>query len=645
MAVLRIINKCVVLTVSLLAPGYLAAQGPQFTIQDLGTLPNLPACNATAISQSGNVVGYCTAAAGENLLVTSPQPTTHVFLYSNGAMTDLNITSPAASFPTGVNDSSAVVGGAVKADLLAGTATAAPFIYDSGAIASAPSQIASALPSGVNNAGQVVATSLQVVSSSSLNLNFLIDSHAFLYQLPAGTPAELAVPGGGSAAGFGINASGEIVGAGVATSGSVVTPLVWQNSTTPQTLPLLSGYPNAIATSVNDSGVAAGLAFDIDFTKLGANGTAHAVLFDNGKVTDLGVLSGSASSMALGINDSGTVVGFNSSQPPTFALQLAAFFGGTSGTTYTAFLYSGNKMYDLNSQLVNGTGWQLSFATQINNAGQIAGTGLINGAQHAFLLTPVLSPTIAAGGIVGAGFSTPAVTTISSNGVFSLFGSQLSAATFQPIEGGDIVNNQLPTMLGGTCVESGTTKWNLYFASPTQLNVLAGQLPSSGTVPVTVVTNCGTANEVSSPAVDVTVGPVAPEFLSFSPQASGENPIAAYDASTGIDIAPAGMFSGYAPVHTGDVVTAYGVGWGATSPSEPIGTLDPVASTLPAGSYSLTLGGVSVDVAYIGLSPGSAGLYQVNFTVPAGIPAGNQPLVLTVQDVMSEAKAYIAVAN
>ena len=140
-----------------------------------------------------------------------------------------------------------------------------------------------------------------------------------------------------------------------------------------------------------------------------------------------------------------------------------------------------------------------------------------NGAQHAFLLTPVLSPTIAAGGIVGAGFSTPAVTTISSNGVFSLFGSQLSAATFQPIEGGDIVNNKLPTMLGGTCVESGTTKWNLYFASPTQLNVLAGQLPSSGTVPVTVVTNCGTANEVSSPAMNVTVGAVAPEFLSFLP--------------------------------------------------------------------------------------------------------------------------------
>jgi hypothetical protein len=85
-----------------------------------------------------------------------------------------------------------------------------------------------------------------VVSSSSLNLNFLIDSHAFLYQLPGGTPAELTVPGGGSAAGFGINSSGEVVGAGVAQNGSAVTPLLWQNST-PQTLPLLSGYPNMAA--------------------------------------------------------------------------------------------------------------------------------------------------------------------------------------------------------------------------------------------------------------------------------------------------------------------------------------------------------------------------------------------------------------
>jgi probable HAF family extracellular repeat protein len=105
----------------LLAPVYLAAQAPQFTIQDLGTLPNLPSCNATALSQGGNVVGYCTSAAGQNLLLNTPA--THVFLYSKGTMTDLNITAPSTAFPTGVNDSGTVVGGALTVNLLSETAS------------------------------------------------------------------------------------------------------------------------------------------------------------------------------------------------------------------------------------------------------------------------------------------------------------------------------------------------------------------------------------------------------------------------------------------------------------------------------------------------------------------------------------------
>src|ERR1700722_9824840 len=59
------------LSACLLAPGYLVAQAPQFTIQDLGTLPNLPSCNGTSLSQSGNVVGYCTSQLGQNLLLGS----------------------------------------------------------------------------------------------------------------------------------------------------------------------------------------------------------------------------------------------------------------------------------------------------------------------------------------------------------------------------------------------------------------------------------------------------------------------------------------------------------------------------------------------------------------------------------------------
>jgi uncharacterized protein (TIGR03437 family) len=636
MAVKRILTTFLPLTVCLLAPGYVAAQAPQFTIQDLGTLPNLPACNATALSQSGNVAGYCTGTAGQNLLLNNP--TTHVFLYSKGTMTDLNVTSPATAFPTGVNDSGTVVGGAVKANLANETAAASAFIYENNAIQGVPGQIESALPLAVNNAGQMVATSLQVGGGS---LNFFVQSQAFLDVLSGSTVTELAAPaGGGSSAAFGINSSGVIAGAGVAHNAQVVTPVLWKNST-PQALPLLSGFPNALATSVNDSGVAAGIAFSINFTLLtDPNATGHGVLFNNGAVTDLGVLSGDASSMAMGINNAGSVVGFSSNQPPSFALQLTGLFGSPA-SKYRAFLYSAGKIYNLTDQLVNGAGWQHSFATQINNAGQIVGTGLINGAQHAFLLTPVQSPSI--GNVVGAAFSTPAVTSISSNGVFTIFGSALASTS----EGlGQLVDNQLPTNLGGTCVESGTTKWNLYYVSPGQVNVLAGQVPTSGTVPVTVVTGCGTANEVTSPAMNVSVAAVAPEFLYFLENSNGENPIAAVDASTKVLVGPPGLISGatFAPVHAGDVITAYAVGWGATTSTDPIGTLASGIASLTS-SNSLTLGGMPAEISYIGLSPDSAGLYQVNFTVPSGLSAGNQPLVLKVDGVSTSSTAFITVGN
>jgi len=638
MALIRILTRLLPLLGCLLASGYLSAQGPQFTIQDLGTLPNLPACNGLALSQSGNVVGYCTGTPGLNLLINSP--TTHVFLYSKGAMTDLNVSSLNTPFPTGVNDSGVVVGGAVTVNVATLSGTASPFIYENGKFQTPPAQLNDALPLAVNNAGEVVATSLQISSGS---FNFFVQSSAFLDSLSTGTVTQLASSEtGGSAAALGINSTGTIAGATVPPSGSGAIPLLWSGST-PTALPQLSGFAYAIATSVNDSGVAAGEAFTINFNVLSdPNAIGHAVLYQTGSATptDLGALPGDVSSAALGINNSGAVVGFSSSSPPTFSMYLAAFIASPA-SKYHAFIYSGGKIYNLNNQLVNGSGWQLSFATQINNAGQIVGTGLINGAQHAFLLTPVLSPSI--GNVVGAGFSTPGVTSISSNGVFTIFGSALAATS----EGlGQLVDNQLPTNLGGTCVESGTTKWNLYYVSPGQLNVLAGQIPTSGTVPVTVVTDCGTANEMTSPAMNVNVAAVAPEFLYFLETKNGENPVAAVDASTTVFVGPPGLISGvtFAPVHAGDVITAYGVGWGPTTSTDPIGTLASGIAGLTS-SNSLTLGGKTANISYIGLSPESAGLYQVNFTVPSGLSAGSQPLVLTVDGVTTTSNAVIDVAN
>ena len=64
----------------------------------------------------------------------------------------------------------------------------------------------------------------------------------------------------------------------------------------------------------------------------------------------------------------------------------------TSDYTH-AFLYtSGSGMLDLNTLIDPLSGWVLSDAADINDAGQITGQGLIGGQYHAYLLTPIAIP-------------------------------------------------------------------------------------------------------------------------------------------------------------------------------------------------------------------------------------------------------------
>ena len=61
-------------------------------------------------------------------------------------------------------------------------------------------------------------------------------------------------------------------------------------------------------------------------------------------------------------------------------------------------------------------------------------------------------------------------------------------------------------------------------------------------------------------------------------------------------------------------------------------------------SAALRIGGVSAEVQYAGAAPGFVGVYQVNFRVPAGAPAGRQDLTLGVDGVEAPSRK-ILVAN
>jgi uncharacterized protein (TIGR03437 family) len=72
------------------------------------------------------------------------------------------------------------------------------------------------------------------------------------------------------------------------------------------------------------------------------------------------------------------------------------------------------------------------------------------------------------------------------------------------------------------------------------------------------------------------------------------------------------------PVNVGDEVVAWFTGGGPVQPAGPLVTGAPAPDGLSpiTGAYSVTVGGIPANVIYIGLSPGSVGLYQVNFLVP-----------------------------
>jgi uncharacterized protein (TIGR03437 family) len=607
----------------LLLPIWAYAQ-PQYTIQDLGSLPNMPSCTGTAISQAGNVAGYCNQLGSSVFLGGS----SHGFLYASGVLTDMGQTSE-PTVPTGVNDSGVVVGAYVHINLEAGVSVA-PFIFQNGSIQTFVGVPSNAAPFGLTNAGQSAAT--QILAGG---FNFFISSQAF-FITGAGTSTPLASGGGSQGVAFGISPSGDWVAGGtanvIAQQLASLKGSLWHNGTL-QALPASPNFDYASATSVNDSGMAAGMGFTFDFAQLeDRNASGHAVLFNNGAVTDLGTLPADRNSAGLGINNSGTVVGYSTTQTPDVSLFTAALLEPASADSH-AFVYTNGAMYDLNRQLVNGSGWQLTSAAAINNAGQIVGTGIIQEQQHAFLLTPVTPPQINA--VVGGGLHSPPVNSISADGLFTIFGTGFAdASVMRNVTGSDLTNNALPTNLANTCVEGGTARWGLIYVSATQINAVADPLAGSGNLPISVIANCGLANETPTAAFPVPVAAETPQFFF-----GAGNEIAAVEATganTGAAITPA------TPAHIGDILTAYGTGWGATTPAAVIGSLAAAGADI-TGQYTLTVGGQTAVVSYAGLAPTFAGLYQINFTVPSGLSADNQPIVLTVNGVATPTGAFLAV--
>jgi uncharacterized protein (TIGR03437 family) len=243
--------------------------------------------------------------------------------------------------------------------------------------------------------------------------------------------------------------------------------------------------------------------------------------------------------------------------------------------------------------------------------------------------------------VYGAGLSTPPITQLTPGGIFSIFGANFTpVGVTHTLQSSDLTGNTMPTNLAQTCVQIGGIAAPLYYVSPNQINAQMTAAPSLGSVQVTVIANCGTVGQESSPPFNVEAVSSAPEFLFFK-----NTSVAAVEVASGAFVGTPGLVAGstFVAAKPGDVLSIYGVGFGATSPSVLPGILAANAAST-AGTAVVTIGGVTAPVLYAGLTPGFAGLYQVNLTVPAGVPSGNQPVAIQVNGGASPPGAYLTIA-
>jgi uncharacterized protein (TIGR03437 family) len=130
-----------------------------------------------------------------------------------------------------------------------------------------------------------------------------------------------------------------------------------------------------------------------------------------------------------------------------------------------------------------------------------------------------------------------------------------------------------------------------------------------------------TVSGTASAAFPLTLQATAPAILTQN--GLGTGPAAVFPVS-GSNAAVA--YTTQIPAHPGDLVVTYAVGLGQTNPATATGK---AAATAPlATTPTITVGGVNAPVQFAGLPAGAVGVYQINFTVPAGLQ-GTQPLVIT----------------
>jgi uncharacterized protein (TIGR03437 family) len=389
-------------------------------------------------------------------------------------------------------------------------------------------------------------------------------------------------------------------------------------------LDTLAGRPLGLPVAMNSKGQIVGG----DCVQPTTN-TGCAYFYDpTAKVTSLNV-PGASVVRPVSLNESGQVVGNYNAQ------------AGDGNAHPFYYNYSSGLAVDLNAL---GTDLPASFVlTQpwdINNAGQILMSALNTNQPIAtttanplqFLLTPSGGPAALIGPVITAVISgASAVPGISSSSLITIQGSNLSNTTRGWVAS-DFSGGNLPTQLDGVSVTvNGLSAYPSYI-SPTQVNIVTPDDPTTGPVQVVVSNSQGTSKNFT-----VTKSDPMPAFFVV-----GSKYISATHAD-GTPVGPTTLGSNFTPAAPGETIQLYGTGFGAVTMPAGTGKVLTSPATL-LNPVTVTFNGIFAAVTYAGMT--ANGLDQVNVTVPPGLlPDGDAAVQATISGVKTNAFLAVPVKN
>ncbi|MDP2998274.1 MAG: metallophosphoesterase [Bryobacterales bacterium] len=298
----------------------------------------------------------------------------------------------------------------------------------------------------------------------------------------------------------------------------------------------------------------------------------------------------------------------------SFPLRDGAVVDSGSGAVYIITGGGGGGLQSIRTSPISAIGKSVHHYLR----GEVRGSRLtvtaidIDGAEiESLTLAP--APRISDDAVVNAATFTSA---LAPGSLISIFGPNLAS------EAREASAYPLPTELSGTFIGMKGQRLPLLSVSPAQINA---QLPYGVSGPATL--RVGTPNAFAE--TSIVIAEVAPAFLSV-PNGLGRVP-AVVRAADGV------LVSAASPASRGEFVTIYLIGLGPVDGNIPAGEpapgLPPLRTRYPV---QVRIGDVSVSPSFAGLSPGLAGVYQVNVRLPDGLAAGRHPLRVEINGVGSE---------